>query len=258
MLEHVEIFGIAIDWYWLIVVPTAAICFFSYIKLLNSAEWQNRYELLLMVTILFISGFVGGKLFSIIEWRLLIGQDIPLNDMLAAKGTRLYGVIITGLFTFTLFFFLNKPQNSVHVFDKTAIVACGGFAVGKIGCFLSGHPGCYGIETSLPWGIDFAYQGQSIGYNAHPLQIYDSIFLSICFLVLLMLSRKIWGKGYMLPIFLILFSLYCIFIDYLKQRNELFMNLSIAQLSYIIITIQATSLLWLSRKSGQRVVKSNG
>ena len=57
--------------------------------------------------------------------------------------------------------------------DLFVIPTAIGIAIGRIGCFLSGLPdNTYGIETALPFGVDF---GDGVG--RHPTQLYELAFL---------------------------------------------------------------------------------
>lgn len=62
-----------------------------------------------------------------------------------------------------------------------------GIAVGRIGCFLGGLDDfTYGVETSLPWGVDFGD-----GVSRHPVQLYESATMAL-FLIgyLALLARR--------------------------------------------------------------------
>lgn len=55
-----------------------------------------------------------------------------------------------------------------------------GIACGRVGCFLSGlEDRTYGVETALPWGIDFGD-----GVARHPTQLYEILFLCVLGLII--------------------------------------------------------------------------
>lgn len=58
-----------------------------------------------------------------------------------------------------------------------------GVAIGRIGCFLRGC--CYGVDTSLPWGVDFGD-----GIPRHPTQLYEAGFMLLLFGYLQYAKRK--------------------------------------------------------------------
>lgn len=55
-----------------------------------------------------------------------------------------------------------------------------GLMIGRVGCFLAGlADGTYGVETSLPWGVDFGD-----GVPRHPVQLYEIAFAAVLWRVL--------------------------------------------------------------------------
>jgi len=94
-------------------------------------------------------------------------------------------------------------------------------AIGRIGCTLNGC--CYGIACSLPWGIDYGFG------PVHPTQIYEIIFLS-------------------------LYSLWRIGLDFIREGVPFLFGLHQAQVIAIIVLAIAISRLayrthWVPRKS---------
>jgi phosphatidylglycerol:prolipoprotein diacylglycerol transferase len=53
--------------------------------------------------------------------------------------------------------------------DTFAAPVAASVAVGRVGCFVGGC--CFGLPTSLPWGVDFGD-----GVCRHPTQLYEAIF----------------------------------------------------------------------------------
>jgi len=56
--------------------------------------------------------------------------------------------------------------------DSCAPAACVGYAIGRIGCLLSGD-GDYGIPTSLPWGMSFPNGVVPTTDRVHPTPLYE-------------------------------------------------------------------------------------
>ncbi|MBI5091466.1 MAG: prolipoprotein diacylglyceryl transferase [Candidatus Hydrogenedentes bacterium] len=120
-----------------------------------------------------------------------------------------------------------------------------GHAFGRIGCFLNGC--CYGLPTSLPWGIRFPRVPFDVGQDAtgsppfldhvqrfskismndqwslpmHPTQLYEFLALiAIC--VSLLLLRKYWHpfQGFTMPVYFILYGLWRFFNEYLRGDHN--------------------------------------
>jgi len=56
--------------------------------------------------------------------------------------------------------------------DASSPAACFGYAIGRIGCFLSGD-GDYGKPTSLPWGMSFPNGIVPTTERVHPAPLYE-------------------------------------------------------------------------------------
>jgi len=69
-----------------------------------------------------------------------------------------------------------------------------GHVVGRMGCLLAGC--CYGVPTSLPWGITFsdpfaaANVGTPLHVALHPTQLYDAAAEFVILLLLLGTERR--------------------------------------------------------------------
>jgi phosphatidylglycerol:prolipoprotein diacylglycerol transferase len=71
--------------------------------------------------------------------------------------------------------------------DSCAPGACVGYAIGRIGCLLSGD-GDYGIPTSLPWGMSFPNGVVPTTERVHPTPIYE-------FLAWMLIALILWKLG---------------------------------------------------------------
>ena len=128
-------------------------------------------------------------------------------------------------------------------------------AIGRIGCFLRGC--CFGIPTSLPWGI--LYGAGSLASMAgfavplHPTQIYHALAdLTIFFILLKATDKKNNPKGYIITLFIALFSLQRFLIDFLRYhaKSELFYSIPIFQIVYGMVFL--VSLIFLIKMNKKR------
>ncbi|HTG16849.1 MAG TPA: prolipoprotein diacylglyceryl transferase family protein, partial [Blastocatellia bacterium] len=96
--------------------------------------------------------------------------------------------------------------------DLFAIPLCIGIAIGRIGCFLSGlSDDTYGVETTLPWGIDFGD-----GIRRHPVQLYEIAWLCVLATWLGWLARKPHREGDLFKGFMVGYFGFRLAIDFLK------------------------------------------
>jgi phosphatidylglycerol:prolipoprotein diacylglycerol transferase len=178
---------------------------------------------------------------GIISWGVLIG-------------------IVIGIFIFKLISRI-KTEEILEIADLMAPYLILAIAIGRIGCFLRGC--CYGIPTSLPWGV--VYTGGFSEGAVHPAQLYHSIADFIIFFVLL----KLYGKkrklrqhnaksrfsffntsGTIFLMFLMLYSAERFFIDFLRfhPSNEYYIIFSVTQWIFLAIFIVASVMLKIKEK----------
>jgi prolipoprotein diacylglyceryltransferase len=253
VLEPLKICSYCFDWYWIIVAPTIILAVMLFI--INLKKWSINISFIKSFFVgatIVSSGFWGAKIASLLELYILSGTT-PNIDIL---GSRLYGSIVGGLLSCVIIAKLFQVNEIYKILDSLAITAAICFAIGKIGCFLSGHPGCYGVETSLPWGIEFAYNGQSIGYFAHPIQLYDSAFYALFYILIVKFSKKNYKEGSTFILFMLLISGYSILIEFIRDNQLVIGFFTLAQITYTVI-LMALLLLLYKRNSITQLTKSS-
>lgn len=129
---------------------------------------QHHYYLLALLFGL----VVGSTLFGTLNLHLA-GQGGLAKSMLGG----IFGAILAAE-TFKHFAGIRQSTGLYFVPGLIMLIA-----VGRIGCFLAGLPDfTYGIETRLPWGVDFGD-----GIRRHPVQLYETLTM-FAFLAVLLIS----------------------------------------------------------------------
>lgn len=83
---------------------------------------------------------------------------------------------------------IGEKQSSGDLFTLPIIL---GIIIGRIGCFLSGtEEFTYGITTTSFLGMDLGD-----GISRHPIALYEIIFLSVLFIIIRLLKKKIVLKN---------------------------------------------------------------
>jgi len=141
-------------------------------------------------------------------------------------GLSFHGGFIGGIL-FGLFY---VKKNNLKFWEITDICAPSiplAQAIGRIGCFLRGC--CYGIETTLPWGINYLEKIR------HPTQLYSSLALLIIFIFLSKQKYKKSFNGSLFLTYIIIYSIFRFFIEFIRTEPRILFGLTGAQLVSIVL-----------------------
>jgi hypothetical protein len=120
---------------------------------------------------------------------------------------------------------IGEKNSSGDLFTYPIILA---LIIGRIGCFLAGVPDhTYGIETALPWGIDFGD-----GLYRHPTNLYEIVFLVLIWLALWRLEKKYsLINGSRFKLFMVAYLCFRLIIEFIKPDYFFTFGLSVIQLT---------------------------
>jgi phosphatidylglycerol:prolipoprotein diacylglycerol transferase len=118
-----------------------------------------------MITVAGIAGIVGAKVYHL--------MDTPADRwvLLSRYGFAWFGGFLGG-FGAMLWCGWSAKLPMLEFLDACTPAASVGYAIGRIGCFLSGD-GDYGKPTSLPWGMSFPNGVVPTTDRVHPTPLYE-------------------------------------------------------------------------------------
>lgn len=149
--------------------------------------------------LIFISGFVGGKLFFYLEKPLYYLKNPSLLLDNFSGGFVFYGSFVT-IIPVIVWYLKKRNIPVLPMLDILAITTLIVHAFGRFGCFNAGC--CYGLPTNGATGIVFP---TSRNMTVHPTQLYEvGVLLTI--LALLLIVKK--HKKFHGQIFLLYLGLY--------------------------------------------------
>lgn len=187
---------------------------------LLALPWWKRTAL---AAAAFVGGAIGGKL-------PFLGTD-PAGWLDLTTWLRDGKTIVAGLIGAYLAVELTKFALAIRVKtgDTFALPLALALAVGRWGCFFNGC--CYGVETTLPWGVWFrvAGEGGPRWRKCHPTQIYESLFHFTMAVVLWQLMRRGLLPGQRLKLYLIAYGVYRFLTEYLRPEPVWWLGLTFYQ-----------------------------
>ena len=231
---------ISVQWYG-IMVALAVLTIVLWIL------WQVRkganisYDTALTVALVGIpSGVIFAKFLHVIDlWEYYI-QNPGL--IISGAGLTAWGAVLGAALGVWIYSRVSKLQFGYF----TDLIAPGiilAQAVGRVGCTINGC--CYGLPTSLPWGIVYTHPNSlaPLGVAVHPTQVYEIIFNLLAFGLLFTLRGRLKPDGSLFLVYLSLYSLWRLGIDFLREGTPFLFGLHQAQVIAIIILAIAIPVL---------------
>ncbi len=212
--------------------------------------WQVRggahlsYETIFTAALVGIpSGIVLARLLHVIDlWDYYIQNP---REIIGGSGLTAYGAVLGAALGIWIYSKFSKLQFGYFADLVAPAVIVAQAVIGRVGCTINGC--CYGVKTSLPWGIVYTHPDSlgPLGVAVHPTQVYELIFGLIVFGILLKLRGRFKPDGSLFLIYLGLYSVWRIGIDFLREGTPFLFGLHQAQVIAIIVLAIAVPLLAL-------------
>lgn len=194
-------------------------------------ESQHHYYLLVL-----LFGLIGGSILFGTLNLYLSGQAGVAKSMLGG----VFGAIVSA----EIFKYFAGIRQSTGLYFVSGLIVL--IAVGRIGCFLAGlEDFTYGIETSLPWGVDFGD-----GLKRHPVQLYET-YAMLAFLMVLLISypkRPFFWQTQGFYLFVLFYASQRFIWEFLKPYSAVFGPFNLFQLLCLSLLGYAAMMLIKTRK----------
>ncbi len=236
-----------------------------------------------MTLIAAFAGLIGAKIFHNLEnWDTFIAD--PMAALLSFDGLTMYGGLI--LASIALIWYGKKNGiPTPHLIDSSAPSIMIGYAVGRIGCHMSGD-GDWGIDNINPkpnwlswapdwiWSFDYPHNVVSYGepilncpgnkYCNHlvppvfPTPFYETLMCLFLFLILWNIRKRIKTPGVLFSIYLIFNGVERFFIEKIRVNTLYHINgfgFTQAELISTILFFLGLIGIWYFRKLEKKSVK---
>ena len=186
------------------------------------------------------SAIIISKLLHVVDlWGYYIQNP---GQIIGGAGLTAWGAILGAALGIWIYSRFTKLQFGYFA-DVTAPGIILAQAVGRVGCTINGC--CYGLPTSLPWGVVYTHPDSlaPLGIAIHPTQPYELIYNLIVFGILFTLRGRLKPDGSLFLIYLSLYSLWRVGIDFLREGTPFLFGLHQAQVIAIIVLAIAIPIL---------------
>lgn len=203
-----------------------------------SGKWPIRHAILLF----WYGGILalaGSRLAGMAAYYLTTGYSLPLSVIWQWPH---YGHFSwCGSLLFLLLFFpvfgrylLGKSRFWQYL-DFVAVCLCMLTIITKQGCLFSGD-GCYGIPTSLPWGMHFAYDKVPSLLPVHPTPLYDSLFHLFLLAFLYRKNSQKRFNGQIALLYFIVSAIFYLLLETIRINPPVWISFTLPQMVYLLVS----------------------
>ena len=247
MLADIEVLGISIQTFGLFFglnfLAWGAVASRRLGELGRPSDWA--YEL---VFVALAGGLVGAKLYWIVD----TGAELSLSGVLTGSGLTWYGGLLGGALA-VLAWVRWRGMDIPHLADIAAIGLPLGYAIGRIGCQISGD-GDYGVPSGLPWAMPYPDGVVPTDVAVHPSPIYETLSMGLLAYVLWRLRDR-FRPGVLFGLYLLGAGLERFLVEFVRRNEAVLAGLTQAQVLAIVLMVGGAALLAvMARRRGGLVV----
>ena len=194
-----------------------------------------------MVAVAVVAGIVGAKLWHVIDTPIEF-REMGWRVLWDSAGFAWFGGLLFGI-SALVFQGWRARTGGLRPPDLAAPAAAIGSGIGRIGCFLSGD-GCYGLPTTLPWGMSFPHGIEPTLVPVQPTPLYE---LAAGLLIGWWLWRrggKPHGTGAIVGEYLVLSGIARFLVEFIRRNPKVLWGLSNAQLASAGSVVVGAALIW--------------
>ena len=189
-----------------------------------------------------VGGVVGARGYYVIQNYSQVKHDLLGVDLLGS-GLVWYGGAIGGAIG-VLAWMRWREALEMRMFDMCATALALGYAIGRIGCQVSGD-GDYGIRSKLPWAMGYPHGTLPTppGVTVQPTPIYETVAMCLVACLLWQLRDRV-RPGVIFALYLVLSGLERFLVEFIRRNKEVFAGLTAPQVESLVLLV--IGLVWLA------------
>jgi phosphatidylglycerol:prolipoprotein diacylglycerol transferase len=134
---------------------------------------------------------------------------------------------------------------TAQMLDATSIALALGYAIGRIGCQLSGD-GDYGTASDLPWAMAYPEGTVPTTEEVHPTPVYETVAMGTVAFVLWHLRDR-FAPGVVFGLYLVLAGTERLLVEIIRRNDSVVAGLTLAQLVSLAMMALGAAVLWSRR-----------
>jgi phosphatidylglycerol---prolipoprotein diacylglyceryl transferase len=200
------------------------------------ADWS--YELI-------FAGLLGGVVGARLWWFLDdydANRDDVLGNLFGGSGLTWYGGVIGGALAVALWA-RRRGLDGLTLVDMCAPALAVGYAIGRIGCQLSGD-GDYGEPWDGPWAMAYPDGVVPTEVPVHPTPIYETLSMGLVAWLLWRLRDRL-APGRLFALYLLAAGTERFLVEFVRRNEPVGLGLTVAQ--WLSLGMIAAGATWLGR-----------
>jgi len=189
-----------------------------------------------------LGGVIGARGYYVIQNYDQVKHDL-IGSVFSGSGLVWYGGAIGGAIG-VIAWMRWREMLELRAFDMCATALALGYAIGRIGCQVSGD-GDYGIRSSLPWAMGYPHGTlpTPAGVRVQPTPIYETVSMCLLAWFLWKLRDRV-RPGVVFALYLVGSGLERFLVEFIRRNKEVLGGLTAPQLESLALL--AIGLLWLA------------
>ena len=230
-----------------LVLQTFGLCFAAAFIAAGALIWRRLGELGKPVDWAYeigfsglIGGIVGARANYLVEHWDDVSDDL-LGNLFSGSGLTWYGGAIGGAIGVFLWAWY-RGYLTTALLDLCAPAVALGYAIGRIGCQLSGD-GDYGQNWDGPWAMAYPDGTVPTDEEVHPTPVYETLAMGGVAYGLWRLRDRLTG-GLLFALYLVAAGMERFLVEFIRRNEDVAVGLTEAQLISVAMVISGT--IWLA------------
>jgi phosphatidylglycerol---prolipoprotein diacylglyceryl transferase len=179
-----------------------------------------------MVFAALIGGLVGSRVDYLFQNWDKVSDDL-FGNIFSGSGLVWFGGLVGGALGVILWARWRRWLGW-ELFDTAAVPLAVGYALGRVGCQLSGD-GDYGTPSDVPWAMSYPDGTVPTTDEVHPTPVYETLAMGLAGVVLWRLRDRV-APGMLFGLYLIFAGFERFLVEFIRRNEDVVLGLTQPQL----------------------------
>jgi len=191
-------------------------------------------------------GLIGARGYFLVQNWDTVGDDL-LGNVFSGSGLVWYGGVLGGALAVFLWAWYRNFL-SLALLDLAAPALALGYAIGRVGCQLSGD-GDYGKASDLPWAMAYPDGTVPTDQQVQPTPVYEALAMGGVALLLWRLRDR-FRAGVLFALYLVLSGFERLLVEFARRNPDTVAGLTTPQLESVVLILVGAGWIALAQARG--------